>query len=132
MSLNQRIVEALLSEAPVGARAITGVVGELNHASSPTDRSVAGRIARQRARTMARDLRDRDGQALERAMVELDRAESAAETRNPAEAMPTDFAVRYIGELPETWRKAAPAASFWRAPCSTESTFSGSRRRPST
>jgi hypothetical protein len=55
---------------------------------------------------MARYLRDRDAAALDRTMASLDRDESAADHPRATEAIPPDVAVRYVRELPETWRKA--------------------------
>ena len=69
-------------------------------------RRVRDRITRERERAMARYLRDRDAAALERTMASLDREESAADHPRATDAIPTDVAVRYVRELPETWRKA--------------------------
>lgn len=104
--LYEQIVDALLAEASLGAGAIAGVVGEVGRADPTPDRSVRDRIARERERAMARYLRDRDAAALERTMARLDREESAAANPTHTEAIPADVAVRYVRELPETWRKA--------------------------
>jgi hypothetical protein len=101
----EQIVEELLAEASVGAGAIAGVVGELNRSASP-DRSVTDRIARERDRAMARYLRDRDADALERTMARLDHEQSDAEHQDRTAAIPPDVAVRYVRDLPESWRKA--------------------------
>ena len=55
---------------------------------------------------MARYLRDRDPVTLERTMADLDREQVAAESRRASEGVPADVAVRYVRELPETWRRA--------------------------
>jgi hypothetical protein len=68
--------------------------------------SVPDRITRERERAMARYLRDRDAAALDRTMASLDRDEAAADNQKTTEAIPADVAVRYIRELPETWRNA--------------------------
>lgn len=81
------------------------MVGEVSQAASTPDRSVLDRIARERDRAIARYLRDRDAAGLERTMVRLDREQSAAEHRDPTETIPADVAVRYVQDLPETWRK---------------------------
>ena len=110
--LYERIVEELLAEASVGASAIAGVVGvvgvvgEVNQAASATDRLVLDRIARERERTMAHYLRDRDASRLEQTMTRLDQEQAAAETRERSDDIPADVAVRYVQDLPETWRKA--------------------------
>ena len=104
--LYEQIVEELLAEASIGAGAIAGVVGEVGRAAPAPDRSVRDRITRERERAMARYLRDRDAADLERTMAGLDREESAADNPKPTEAIPADVAVRYVRELPETWRKA--------------------------
>jgi len=104
--LYEQIIEELLSQASLGAGAIAGVVGELGRAAPAPDRTVPDRIARERERAMARYLRDRDAAVLERTMVGLDREQSAATNREPVETIPAEVAVRYVRELPETWRKA--------------------------
>ena len=104
--LYEQIVEELLAEASLGAGAIAGVVGEVGRADPTPDRSVRDRITRERERAMTRYLRDRDAAGLERTMASLDREESAADNPMPTEAIPADVAVRYVRELPETWRKA--------------------------
>lgn len=104
--LYEQIVEALLAEASLGAGAIAGVVGEVNRAASTPDLSVEDRIMRERDRAMARYLRDRDGSTLEATMSRLDRELARSEEREAPDAVPTDVAVRYVRELPETWRKA--------------------------
>ena len=55
---------------------------------------------------MARYLRDRDATVLERTMAQLDAEQVAAESRDRVEGVPADVAVRYVRELPETWRRA--------------------------
>ncbi len=104
--LYEQIVEALLGEASLGAGAMTGVVGEATASDHGPDRAALERIGREREHAMARYLRDRDADALERTMSQLDRTQTAAETRPSAEAIPADLAVQYVRELPETWRKA--------------------------
>ena len=102
----EQIVEDLLAQASVGASAIAGVVAEVNRAESPPDRSVLDRIARERERSMAHYLRDRDASRLEQSMARLDQEQAAAETRGRSDDIPADVAVRYVQDLPETWRKA--------------------------
>lgn len=55
---------------------------------------------------MARYLLGRDAEALERTMTRLDQEQVAAETRERLDDIPADVAVRYVRNLPETWRKA--------------------------
>jgi len=104
--LYEQIVEELLAEASVGAPAIASVVGEVNRAASPPDRSVLDRIARERERAMARYLQDRAGSRLEQTMNRLDQEQATAETRERSDDIPADVAVRYVQDLPETWLKA--------------------------
>jgi hypothetical protein len=104
--LYEQIVEALLAEASIGAWAIAGAVGEVTGANRGRDDATSKRIARERERAMARYLRDRDADALERTMSQLDREQAAAATRPSTEGIPADVAVRYVQSLPETWRKA--------------------------
>jgi hypothetical protein len=104
--LYEQIVEGLLAEASIGAGAIAGVLGEVGRAVGAPDRSLPERVARERERAMARYLRDRDAAALERTMANLDREESAADHPRVTEAIPAEVAVRYVRELPETWRQA--------------------------
>jgi hypothetical protein len=99
-------VEGLLAEASLGAGAIASVVGEVGRAAPAPDRSVPDRIARERERAMTRYLRHRDAAALEQTMASLDREQAAADNPKLLEAVPADVAVRYVRELPETWRKA--------------------------
>jgi hypothetical protein len=107
MELYEQIVEGLLGEASLAAPTLAAVVADLQAPSAvpaPTDRD---RIQRERERAMARYLRDRDPDALERTMRRLD-AEEAAPSEAPVdEVVPADVAVRYLKELPETWRRAA-------------------------
>ena len=102
----EQIVEELLAVASIGAGTIAGVVGEVNRAKPVPDRSAIDRIGRERERAMARYLRDRDAAALDRTMSSLDADGARLEQLDPAEAVPTDVAVRYVRDLPETWRKA--------------------------
>ncbi len=104
--LYEQIVEELLAAASVGAPAIASVVGEVNRAASAPDRSMLDRIARERGRAMARYMQDRDGSRLEQTMNRLDQQQAAAETRERLDEIPADVAVRYVQDLPETWRKA--------------------------
>ena len=64
------------------------------------------RIARERQRALDRYVRDRDAAALGEAMAALDRDQAAVQAPRPSEPVPADVAVRYLRELPETWRKA--------------------------
>jgi DNA invertase Pin-like site-specific DNA recombinase len=104
--LYEQIVEDLLAEASVGAGAIAGVVGEVNRATSVPDRVAPDRIARERDRAMARYLRNRDAEALEQTMTRLDQEQVAAQNFERLDDIPADVAVRYVQDLPETWRKA--------------------------
>ncbi len=104
--LYEEIVESLLAEASIGAGAIAGVVHEVARTEPNQDTAALDRITRARERAMARYLRDRDSAALERTMATLDRDQAAAESRPASEGVPADVAVRYVRELPETWRKA--------------------------
>jgi hypothetical protein len=102
----EQIVEDLLAQAAVGASAIAGMVAEVNRAESTPDRFVLDRIARERERSMAHYLRDRDAARLEQSMARLDQEQAAAEIRERSDDIPADVAVRYVQDLPETWRKA--------------------------
>ena len=104
--LYEQVVEDLLAEASVGAPAIASVVGEVSRATPPPDRVAPDRIARERERAMAHYLRNRDASALERTMTRLDEELAAAETRERSDDIPAEVAVRYVQDLPETWRKA--------------------------
>ena len=101
----EQIVEALLAQASVGSAAIAAVVGEVNRDPAP-DRLVLDRIARERERAMAHYLRNRDASRLEQSMARLDQEQAAATTRERSDDIPADVAVRYVQDLPETWRKA--------------------------
>jgi hypothetical protein len=103
--LYEQVVEDL-AEASVAAPAIASVVGEVNRAASVPDRLAPDRIARERERAMAHYLPNRDAEALEQTMTRLDQEQAAAETRLRLDDIPADVAVRYVQELPETWRKA--------------------------
>lgn len=104
--LYEQIAEELLAQASVGAGAIASVIGEVSRAASLPDRSNRDRIALERDRAMVRYLRDRDAPLLEQRMTQLDLEQAAAEIREPLDAVPADVAVRYVRELPETWRQA--------------------------
>ena len=92
--LYEQIVEELLAEASLGASVIAQVVGEVSRDAPGLDRSLLDRIAGERDRAMARYLRDRDAEALERTMVRLDQEQSKAERRGPG-----DHSRRYRGPL---------------------------------
>jgi DNA invertase Pin-like site-specific DNA recombinase len=102
----EQIVEALLAEASIGAGAIAGVVAEVARGDRGRDDDTSERIARERERAMARYLRDRNADALDRTMSQLDREQAAAATEPSTEGIPADVAVQYVRKLPETWRKA--------------------------
>jgi hypothetical protein len=92
--------------ASVGAGTITRVVDEVSRAAAP-DRTVLDRIARERERAMARYLRDRDAAHLDQTMTHLDGEQAAAATTTESvDVIPADVAVRYVRNLPETWRRA--------------------------
>jgi hypothetical protein len=102
----EEIVETLLAEAYVEASTVAGVAGRVIGADPEPDQAALGRIRRERERAVTKCLRDRDAATLERTMAQLDAEQTAAETRDPVESIPADVAVRYVRELPETWRKA--------------------------
>ena len=104
--LYEQVVEGLLEEASAGAATMAAVMAEVVRTDGGPDRGRQDRITAERERAMARYLRDRDSAVLDRTMASLDREEAAAEAVQPAAAVPADVAVRYLRDLPETWRKA--------------------------
>ncbi len=104
--LYEEIVEGLLAEIAVGAGTLTRVVGVLDGSNPAPDRRELDRIERERTRATTRYLRDRDIARLDGTMRELDRAAETARTPRAADVVPADVAVRYLRELPETWRAA--------------------------
>jgi DNA invertase Pin-like site-specific DNA recombinase len=104
--LYEEIVEGLLREIALGAGSMTRVVGALNASESTPDRRELDRIERERARATAAYLRDRDTARLETRMQELDRAAEATRSPRGAETVPADVAVRYLRDLPATWKAA--------------------------
>jgi hypothetical protein len=83
---------------------------------------------------MARYLRDRDASRLEQSMARLDQEQAAAETRERSDDIPADVAVRYVQDLPETWRKAEGGSGRQRLASALliGSMFWRSKKRPST
>ncbi|TAM73575.1 MAG: recombinase family protein [Chloroflexota bacterium] len=106
MELYEQIVEGLLAEASLAAPTLAAVVADLQAPAPGVMAADRDRIRRERDRAMARYLRDRDPDALERTMRRLDAEEAAPPEAPTDEAVPADVAVRYLGELPETWRRA--------------------------
>ena len=106
MELYEQIVEALFEHAAVQAPTIAAVVGELVGTPAPV-RSGDADIERERERALNRYRRDRDSEALDRTMRALDAREAALAEQKAPEAVPAAVAVRYLQELPETWRRAA-------------------------
>jgi hypothetical protein len=106
----EEVVEGLLAENALGAGTMTGVVGALNRSAATPDRRELDRIERERARATAAYLRDRDTARLEARMQELDRAAEAASAPKDAGTVPTDVAVRYLQDLPATWKAAEGGA----------------------
>ena len=105
--LYEQIVEELLAEASLGAGAIAGVVGEVRRAAAecPTARCATGSRASASARWPATSATATPQPSSGRWPASIGE-ESAADNPKPAEAIPADVAVRYVRELPETWRKA--------------------------
>ncbi len=104
--LYEEVIEGVLREVALGAGTLAGVVSALGPGNSGPDQRELARIEQERQRATARYVRDRDTARLEATMARLDREEAAAREPRPTEAVPPDVAVRYLSELPETWRKA--------------------------
>ena len=88
------------------AGTLTAVVRLVGTLPRPKPGPDVERIATERERLMARYLRDRDSVALDIAMRRLDSQEQAMQERETPDAVPTDVAARYLGELAATWREA--------------------------
>jgi len=102
------IIPALRPHSTTPDPTITSVVGQARaHAASGAERPL-GAIEAERDRALARYRRDRDTAVLEPTMDELDkRAARVAEREDgTGSEVPADVAVRYLRDLPETWRKA--------------------------
>ena len=108
--LYEEVVEGLLGEVALRAGTLTRVVGVLDGLKPAPDRWELDRIERGRTRATTRYLRDRDMVRLDATMRELDRAAEAAWTPKTADLIPADVAVRYLRELPDTWRAAKGGA----------------------
>jgi DNA invertase Pin-like site-specific DNA recombinase len=108
MELYESVVEGLLAEVALAAPTVAAVVEGLKAPDhTGPDPVAAERINRERDRAFRRYVRDRDSVALDRTMRRLD-AEAAAAIPQPAGAdpVPADVAVRYLRDLPATWRAA--------------------------
>ncbi len=106
MELYEQVVEGLLGEVALGAPALAAVVGRVATGPTGPDPAALDRVERDRERALARYRKDRDAAALDRAMRELDREEEAAKRQQSDPGVPADVAVRYLRDLPETWRRA--------------------------
>ena len=105
--LYEQVVEGLLGEMALGAGTLTGVVSALAGSGAGPDRRELDRIERDRTRATTRYLRDRDSARLDATMRELDRAADGARSPKTGTVIPPDVAVRYLQDLPGTWRTAA-------------------------
>ena len=101
----EQIVEGILAQVAVGAGTLTAVVGDLTGASVPPPQD-HGRLDQERQRVLAQYVRDRDAAKLDREMTRLDREAMVAAAPDPVAPIPTEVAVRYLRELPDTWRRA--------------------------
>jgi hypothetical protein len=63
-------------------------------------------IERERDAALVRYRRDQDSRALDQAWARLEAEEREARRPREVEGVPADVAVRYLGELSTTWRKA--------------------------
>ncbi len=104
--LYEEVVEGLLGEMALGAGTLTRVVSSLTGSGAGSDRRELDRIDRERTRATTRYLRDRDTARLDATMRELDRAAEGARTPKAGTVVPADVAVRYLRDLPDTWRAA--------------------------
>ncbi|MHB8399629.1 MAG: recombinase family protein [Candidatus Limnocylindrales bacterium] len=104
--LYEEVVEGLLAEMALGASTLTRVVSALAGSGAGPDRRELDRIKRERTRATTRYVRDRDTTKLDATMRELDRAAEAARTPKTGAVIPADVAVRYLRDLPGTWRAA--------------------------
>ena len=104
--LYEQIVEELLGEVAVGAGTIARVVSAIDAPAGGPDSRELERIERERTRATARYLRDRDTVHLDATMRELDRAAEAARSPRTGETVPADVVVRYLRNLPATWKAA--------------------------
>ena len=104
--LYEEVVEGLLGEMALGAGTLTRVVAATAGFGAGPDRRELDRIDRERTRATTRYLRDRDTARLDATMRELDRAAEGARTPKTGSAIPADVAVRYLRDLPDTWRAA--------------------------
>ena len=100
------VVEGLLNHVSANAGTLTAVVRRVGTLPRPKPGPDVERIASERERLMGRYLRDRDSVALDMAMRRLDHQERAIEERETPDAVPTDVAACYLGELATTWREA--------------------------
>ena len=92
---------------PWGAAALAGVVGQLaGQARDREDRRALRRIDGERECALARYRCRRDVDALDLAIRELDRQEAYARRPRNEDGVPAELAVRYLQQLPETWRLA--------------------------
>lgn len=105
MHVYENIVETLLDHAAIQARTLIKVASELA-ATPPTHRAGVKHLERERERAWTRYRRDRDAEALETTMRELDIRERAQEAAPGEEPVPAEVAIEYLGALPETWRRA--------------------------
>ena len=94
-------------EMALGAGTLTGVVSALAGSGAGPDRRELDRVERDRTRATTRYLRDRDSARLDATMHELDRAADGARSPKTGTVIPPDVAVRYLQDLPGTWRIAA-------------------------
>lgn len=104
--LYEDAVGQVLDRVALEAELLSKVVGFVAEAPSSPDALELARIERQRDTAMARYRRDRDSLALDDAMTRLDAEEAAAHRPSQFEGVPADVAVRYLKDLPETWRLA--------------------------
>ena len=131
--LYEQIVEALLPRSSIRRHGDRAVVDEITRIHQGPDTAALARIARERERAIARYLRDRDADALDRSMRQLDREQSSAETPRQADGslQTSPCATSRHSPRPGGRPWAGRVAGSSRASCSTGSTCSGFARRPS-
>ncbi len=96
----------VLDRVALGAGSLAKVVEMVVAPPSSPDEVALARIERERDAALAGYRRTRDSAALDEMMARLDSDEREARRPSEVEGVPADVAVRYLRELPTTWRKA--------------------------
>jgi hypothetical protein len=104
-AVSEDAIGKVLDRVALGADSLTRVVGMVVSPPSSPDGQALARIERERDAAMARYRRDRDSGALDDAMTRLAEEREARRSRE-VDGVPADVAVRYLRELPTTWKKA--------------------------